>query len=84
MRNYPEYPEIKNVVVFIRDRTKRWSDVKTWTPLSTETQELMLTFIFCFDAESLVWTLVSGGHPQTAGDPKGHTSLLDFFTMSHV
>jgi len=44
----------------------------------------MHTFIFCFNTESLIWTLVCGGDPQDTGDPIGDASLLDSFTVSHV
>lgn len=45
---------------------------------------LMHTFIFCFNAERLIWTFVSRSDPQDAGEPIGGTSLLDFFTVSNV
>ena len=42
------------------------------------------TFIFCFDAECLIWSFVCRGHSEDAGDPIGGTGLLDFFTVGQV
>lgn len=42
------------------------------------------TFIFCLDAECLIWPFVRRGDSQDAGDPIGGAGLLDLFTVGHV